>query len=225
MFSGKILLTKDNPGMDLGPVNNLRRWFTSMAIAQTLAKVQLAPDQTAVFESMVKTYEKPLFQFAFRLCGNHHEAQDLLQESLYRAYKSFPHFEVGTAFDRWLYQIIHNLFIDHYRKKKRRPNMTSIDEPLQNLESEKSIELPDWSTNPESEAIRNELGHQIEKGLAQLSPEYRSAVILCDIQGLSYEEIAQVLNCSIGTVRSRIHRGRKSLRSLLLPYLHAGEVQ
>jgi len=198
-----------------------------MAIAQTLinTKVQLAPDQTAVFESMVKTYEKSLFQFAFRLCGNHHEAQDLLQESLYRAYKSFGRFEAGTAFDRWLYQIIHNLFIDHYRKKKRRPIFTSIDEPLQHLESEKPIELPDWSTNPETEAVRNELGRQIQTGLAELSPEYRAAVILCDIQGLSYEEIAQVLNCSIGTVRSRIHRGRKTLRRLLLPYLNEREVQ
>lgn len=197
-----------------------------MAIAQSLIKAQqLAPDQTAIFESMVKTYEKSLFQFAFRLCGNHHEAQDLLQESLYRAYKSFSRFESGTAFDRWLYQIIHNLFIDHYRKKKRRPIFSSIDEPLQHLESEKSIDLPDWSTNPESEAVRGELGRQIQRGLAELSPEYRAAVILCDIQGLSYEEISQVLNCSIGTVRSRIHRGRKTLRRLLLPYLQEREVQ
>ncbi|MGD8400786.1 MAG: sigma-70 family RNA polymerase sigma factor [Bacillota bacterium] len=198
-----------------------------MAIAQTLTntQVQLAPDQTAVFELMVKTYEKSLFQFAFRLCGNHHEAQDLLQESLYRAYKSFGRFEAGTAFDRWLYQIIHNLFIDHYRKKKRRPLLTSIDEPLQHLESEKPLELPDWTTNPENEVVRKELGRQIQKGLAELSPEYRAAVILCDIQGLSYEEIAQVLNCSIGTVRSRIHRGRKALRRLLLPYLNEREVQ
>ncbi|HEY8463225.1 MAG TPA: sigma-70 family RNA polymerase sigma factor [Bacillota bacterium] len=196
-----------------------------MAIAQTLVKAQLAPDQTAVFESMVRTYEKPLFQFAYRLCGNHHEAQDLLQESLYRAYKSFSRFEAGTAFDRWLYQIIHNLFIDHYRKKKRRPILASIDEPMQHMESEKPIELPDWSTNPESEAVRGELGRQIQQSLNQLPPEYRTAVILCDIQGLSYEEISQVLNCSIGTVRSRIHRGRKTLRRLLLPYLNEREVQ
>jgi RNA polymerase sigma-70 factor (ECF subfamily) len=196
-----------------------------MAIANTISEVRLAPDQTAFFESMVKTYEKSLFQFAFRLCGNHHEAQDLLQESLYRAYKSFSRFEAGTAFDRWLYQIIHNLFIDHYRKKKRRPIFASIDEPINHFESEKPIELPDWSTNPESEAVRSELGRQIQHGLDELPPEYRTAVILCDIQGLSYEEISQVLNCSIGTVRSRIHRGRKSLRRLLLPYLQEREVE
>jgi len=196
-----------------------------MAIAPTIALTKLASDQSVDFETMVKTYEKPLYQFAFRLCGNHYEAQDLLQEGLYRAYKSFSRFEAGTAFDRWLYQIIHNLYIDHYRKNKRRPMVSSIDEPLSHLETEKPMEIPDWSRNPEKEAIRGELGRQIHNGLNQLSPEYRTAVILCDIQGLSYEEISQVLNCSIGTVRSRIHRGRKILRRLLLPYLQETEVE
>ncbi len=182
-------------------------------------------DRMAVFEDLVRTYEKPLFQFAFRLSGNHHEAQDLLQESLYRAYKSFAKFEEGTAFDRWLYQIIHNLYIDHYRKKKNRPVVASIDEPLPHLENEKTIEIPDWTANPEEEAMRGELGRQIQQGLRELPAEYRSAVILCDIQGLSYEEIAQILAISIGTVRSRIHRGRKILRRILLPYLRGMEVE
>lgn len=176
-------------------------------------------DRIAIFEGLVKTYEKPLYQFAFRLCGNHHEAQDLLQEGLYRAYKSFAKFETGTAFDRWLYQIIHNLYIDHYRKRKNRPLISSIDEPVPHLENEKPLEIPDWSANPETEAVRNELGRQIQRGLKELPTEYRSAVILCDIQGLSYEEIAQIMRCSIGTVRSRIHRGRKMMRRFLLPYL------
>lgn len=195
-----------------------------MAVAHSVASVpNYAADQVAFFESMVKTYERPLYQFAFRLCGNHHEAQDLLQEALYRAYKSLARFEIGTAFDRWLYQIIHNLYIDHYRKKKRRPSVASIDEPLPFLETEKTMDLPDWTTNPEKEAIRNELGSHIQQSLEQLSPEYRTAVILCDIQGLSYEEISLVLNCSIGTVRSRIHRGRKMLRRLLGVYLQGME--
>jgi RNA polymerase sigma-70 factor (ECF subfamily) len=195
-----------------------------VAVLQSVAQTTLASEQNLLFESMVKSYEKPLFQFAYRLCGNHHEAQDLLQEALYRAYKSFSRFEAGTAFDRWLYQIIHNLYIDHYRKQKRRAITTSIDEPVPHLETEKTMEIPDWNQNPEKEAMRSELGRQIQLGLKDLSPEYRTAVILCDIQGLSYEEIAQVLNCSIGTVRSRIHRGRKILRRLLSPYLQEMEV-
>ena len=195
----------------------------SAAISETIATIT-ASDRTAAFESLVKTYEKQLYQFAFRLCGNYYEAQDLLQESLYRAYKSFAKFETGTAFDRWLYQIIHNLYIDHYRKKKNRPVVSSIDEPAPYLDNDKPAEIPDWTTNPEDEAMRTELGEKIQAGLAELSTEYRAAVILCDIQGLSYEEIAQILHCSIGTVRSRIHRGRKLLRNILLPYLKGKEV-
>lgn len=194
-----------------------------MSIAQSLIRTKAISDQTALFESMVQTHEKALYQFAYRLCGNHHEAQDLLQEGLYRAYKSFAKFESGTAFDRWLYQIIHNLYIDHYRKKKRRPLVASLDEPVAHLETEKTMEIPDWTLNPEKEAMRTELGDRIQQSLEELSPEYRTAVILCDIQGLSYEEISQILNCSIGTVRSRIHRGRKTLRRLLLPYLQGME--
>jgi len=191
--------------------------------AEKVASNTTIQDRVAIFESLVQTYEKPLFQFAYRLCGNHHEAQDLLQEALYRAYKSFAKFEPGTAFDRWLYQIIHNLYIDHYRKKKHRPQITSIDEPMMHLENEKPLEIPDWTANPEHETVRFELGEQIQKGLEELPTEYRSAVILCDIQGLSYEEISQILRCSIGTVRSRIHRGRKMLRRILLPYLKGKE--
>ncbi|NLW47742.1 MAG: sigma-70 family RNA polymerase sigma factor [Firmicutes bacterium] len=197
--------------------------FTSSV--QTLSQIKSSTNRMELFESLVKTYEKPLYQFAYRLCGNHHEAQDLLQEGLYRAYKSFAKFEVGTAFDRWLYQIIHNLYIDHYRKRKNRPLVSSIDEPHPYLENERPVEIPDWSFNPEDEAVRGELGTQIQAGLKELPMEYRSAVILCDIQGLSYEEIAQILRVSIGTVRSRIHRGRKILRRILLPYLHGAEVE
>lgn len=192
--------------------------------AGAMAANSTVADQKALFESLVKTYEKPLFQFAYRLCGNHYEAQDLLQEALYRAYKSFARFEAGTAFDRWLYQIIHNLYIDHYRKKKNRPLVTSIDEPVPYLENEKPLDIADWSANPEDEAVRGELGGKIHDGLKELPTEYRAAVILCDIQGLSYEEISQILHCSIGTVRSRIHRGRMMLRRILLPYLQGKEV-
>ncbi len=193
-------------------------------ISEAISTVSAA-NQEAVFENLVRTYEKPLYQFAFRLSGNHHEAQDLLQEGLYRAYKSFAKFESGTAFDRWLYQIIHNLYIEHYRKNKTRPVLSSIDEPSPYLDNDKPMEIPDWTTNPEDEAIRLELGEKIQEGLTKLPTEYRSAVILCDIQGLSYEEIAQILHCSIGTVRSRIHRGRKLLRTILLPYIKGKEAE
>lgn len=186
---------------------------------------EITTEQIATFEEMVKTHERALYLFSIRLCGDQYEAQDLLQEALFRAYKSLNRFEPGTAFDRWLYQIIHNLYIDHYRKKKRRPFVASLDEPQPNLETEKPLEVPDWTDNPEREAMRSELDERIQSGLNELSPEYRTAVVLCDVQGLSYEEIANIVNCSIGTVRSRIHRGRKALRQILQPYLQETEGQ
>ena len=110
--------------------------MASTSSVQTFSQTQATANRMELFESLVKTYEKPLYQFAYRLCGNHHEAQDLLQEGLYRAYKSFARFEAGTAFDRWLYQIIHNLYIDHYRKKRNRPLVSSMS-PIRILKMKK----------------------------------------------------------------------------------------
>lgn len=179
-------------------------------------------DPVQEFESLVHEHERALYHFAYRLTADPHDAQDLLQEALLKAYKSFQRFEAGTSFDRWVYQIIYRLFIDTYRKKKRRPFVGSLDEPLPNMEQEKAADVPDASQIPEDLTLRSELGQIIDESLKKLPDEFRAAVILCDIQGFSYEEISQILKCSLGTVRSRIHRGRRLLRGLLSPYLHEG---
>lgn len=179
-------------------------------------------DPVQEFERLVHEHERALYHFAYRLTADPHDAQDLLQEALLKAYKSFQRFESGTAFDRWVYQIIYRLFIDSYRKKKRRPFVGSLDEPLPNMEQEKAPDVPDASQIPEDLTLRSELGQIIDHSLKKLPDEFRAAVILCDIQGFSYEEISQILKCSLGTVRSRIHRGRRLLRGLLGPYLHEG---
>lgn len=174
------------------------------------------------FESLVRDHERALYHFAYRLTGDTYDAQDLLQEALLKAYRNFQRFETGTAFDRWVYQIIYRLFIDGYRKKKRRPHTSSLDEPLPHLDQEKTPEVPDESYIPENLTLRTELGQVIQEALTKLPTDFRAAVILCDIQGFSYEEISQILQCSLGTVRSRIHRGRRLLRGLIAPYLHEG---
>lgn len=188
--------------------------LTMQSVAQT--------DPIFEFERLVHEHERALYHFAYRLTTDPHDAQDLLQEALLKAYKSFHRFETGTAFDRWVYQIIYRLFVDSYRKKKRRPYVSSLDEPLPNMEREKAPDVPDWSQQPENLTLRSELGHVINEALAKLPAEFKAAVILCDVQGFSYEEISQILKCSLGTVRSRIHRGRRLLRGLLTPYLHEG---
>jgi len=143
----------------------------------------------------------------------------LLQEAFLKAYRSFHRFELGTSFDRWVYQITYRLFVDNYRKKRRRPYTSSLDEPIPNLDQDKTPEVADESQLPEVLTLQSELGQIIQDALKKIPAEFRAAVVLCDVQGFSYEEISQILRCSLGTVRSRIHRGRKLLRGLLLPYL------
>ena len=177
-------------------------------------------ERWAEFEQLVRTHQRALYHFAFRLTGNEQEAEDLLQESLLRAFRSFSRFTPGTAFDRWVYRIIYHLFVDGYRHRRRAQiNLTSLDEPIQGEENEIFREIPDGRDDPEEAALTREFHEEVKRALSTLPPDFRTAVVLCDVQGLSYEEIAQIMNCSIGTVRSRIHRGRRQLRERLGPYL------
>jgi len=173
-----------------------------------------------VFESLVRAHERALYHFALRLTGSEQDAEDLLQESLLRAFRSFDHFAPGTAFDRWVYRIIYHLFVDGYRHRKRsQVHLTSLDEPIPTEDSDIKREVPDRRDGPEELALTREFHEEVRSALATLPADFRTAVVLCDVQGLAYEEIAQIMNCSIGTVRSRIHRGRRLLRDRLSPYL------
>lgn len=172
------------------------------------------------FENLVVAHQRALYHFALRLTGNDQDAEDLLQEALLRAYRSFDRFAPGTAFDRWVYRIIYHLFVDGYRHRKRQSvHLTSLDEPIAAEDSDIQREIPDGRPTPDELALRREFQRQVKTALTTLPAEFRTAVVLCDVQGLSYEEIAQIMNCSIGTVRSRIHRGRRQLRERLRPYL------
>lgn len=184
----------------------------------TLAKAPA--DRWADFESLVLTHQRALYHFALRLTGNDQDAEDLFQESLLRAFRSFDRFTPGTAFDRWVYRIIYHLFVDGYRHRRRTQfRVTSLDEPIATEDSDIQREIPDVRDLPEDLALTREFHGELKAALATLPAEFRTAVVLCDVQGLSYEEIAQIMSCSIGTVRSRIHRGRRQLRERLVPYL------
>lgn len=193
-----------------------------MAQADSLALTGTAPagNKWAGFESLVLAHQRALYHFALRLTGNEQDAEDLLQESLLKAFRSFDRFTPGTAFDRWVYRIIYHLFVDGYRHKRRNPfRLTYIDEPLQGEENDMQRDIPDTRADPEDAALTGEFRAELKTALARLPVDFRTAVILCDVQGLAYEEIAQIMNTSIGTVRSRIHRGRRLLRDRLAPYL------
>ncbi|NLE96451.1 MAG: RNA polymerase sigma factor SigE [Propionibacterium sp.] len=157
------------------------------------------------WQELVRDYSDQVYRLALRLTGNPHDAEDLTQDVFVRVFKSIHTFKPGTL-SGWLHRITTNLFLDQVRRKQR-------------IRMDALSTAPDhvWghSTAPEDLHADAHLDPDVADALAALSPEYRVAVVLCDIEGLSYEEIAQVLDVKLGTVRSRIARGRSQLRKAL----------
>jgi RNA polymerase sigma-70 factor (ECF subfamily) len=169
------------------------------------------------FDALVARCHRQAYNIAYRLTGNHADAEDLTQESFLRAYRFFDRYNREMPFENWLYRIMSRVFIDELRKRPRF-KAHSLDQPLKvgdGGDAEVMLEIPDPNSNPEQMFLTDELDEHLQRALNSLPEEFRIAVILADIEGLSYEEIAETMNCSLGTVRSRLHRGRKLLRAKL----------
>ncbi|HSE08308.1 MAG TPA: RNA polymerase sigma factor SigE [Nocardioidaceae bacterium] len=158
------------------------------------------------WEDVVEQHSARVYRLAYRLTGNPHDAEDLTQEVFVRVFRSLSSYTPGT-FEGWLHRITTNLFLDQARRKAK----IRFDA----LADDAELRMPGRMPSPDSEVADGMLDDDIEAALADLPPEFRAAVVLCDIEGLTYEEIADVLGAKLGTVRSRIHRGRKMLRSAL----------
>ncbi len=168
-----------------------------------------------VFEELVARYEHQMYRVAYRLTGNHDDAQDLIQDALFEALRNFHGFERGTRFDRWLYRIMTNRHIDRIRREGRLP-VLSLDQGQDSAEGrETGWDVAADGSDPADMVVEEVLDERIQQALNELPGEYRQAVVLADLEGLSYEEMAKVLRCPIGTVRSRLHRGRCLLRQKL----------
>lgn len=169
------------------------------------------------FDRLVQRYHKQAYNIAYRLTGNHADAEDLTQEAFVRAFRFFDNYRRDLPFENWLFRIISNLFVDDLRRRPK-ARIQSLDAPVGNdatSESSAFLEIPDTRENPERVVLHEELDEQIQKALASLPADFRKTVILADIEGMSYEEISEAMHCSLGTVRSRLHRGRKLLRTKL----------
>ncbi len=158
------------------------------------------------WDTIVRDHSARVFRLAYRLTGDRHEAEDLTQEVFVRVFRSLDTFRPGT-FEGWLHRITTNLFLDQARRRRRIRFEALPDNAGDRLPG--SIPAPDLSF---ADQIFDD---DIELALRELKPEFRVAVVLCDVEGLSYEEISEVLQLKIGTVRSRIHRGRSLLRTAL----------
>jgi RNA polymerase sigma-70 factor (ECF subfamily) len=177
------------------------------------------PDELELFEGLVRQHQEGIYRVAYRLTGNHDDAQDLVQEALVEAYQSFGRFERGTHFDRWVYRIMSNTNIDRIRQRPK-VKIDSLDAPVAVGEGDQvGREIADETADPEGRLMEGLLVEPLQRALDALPQEFRGVVVLSDMEGLSYEEISAVLRCPVGTVRSRLHRGRNLLRKMLGPHL------
>jgi RNA polymerase sigma factor (sigma-70 family) len=158
------------------------------------------------WEDIVRLHSARVYRLAYRLTGNPHDAEDLTQEVFVRVFRSLSSYTPGT-FEGWLHRITTNLFLDSARRKQRIH--------FEGLADEMAHRLPGSEPSPAQAFDDSHLDDDVQAALKALPPEYRAAVVLCDIEGFSYEEIAATLGVKLGTVRSRIHRGRAQLRSAL----------
>ena len=178
----------------------------------------LTEDDVDLFARLLATHQEKLYRVAFRMAGHHEDAQDLLQDALLEAYRSFKKFQRGTYFDKWLYRIMTNTFIDRQRHKKRVGRIDSLDTPSAGADDGEisAREIPDWTEEPSRRVLHDEFGEPVQKAMNQLKPDFRMVLILSDVEEFSYEEIAEMLNIPIGTVRSRLHRARDMMRQALM---------
>jgi RNA polymerase sigma-70 factor, ECF subfamily len=172
-------------------------------------------DQRAHFESHLRKTHRQAYSLAYRLTGNSAEAEDLVQESYVRAFRFFHKYDPALPFSSWLYRIMTNAHIDSVRRKGRLKTMS-----LEQGGSDGSTtwELPDTEACPDRVMLQEALDEPVQRALLSMTAEFRTAVLLADVEGMAYEEIAEVMKTSVGTVRSRIHRGRKQLRKHLLKH-------
>ena len=166
------------------------------------------------FETLVLEYEKNVYNIALRMTGNSEDAADMTQEAFIKAYNSLQSFRGDSKFSVWLYRIVSNVCLDFLRSKNRRPTVSLSVEDDDGEDAQ--LDVADESQSPELLLDRKLTRDSVRRGLASLPPDYRQILLLREIQGLSYDEIAQALSLEVGTVKSRIFRARKRLCTFLI---------
>ncbi|MEA5093977.1 ECF RNA polymerase sigma factor SigW [bioreactor metagenome] len=166
------------------------------------------------FEELIKDYKKVAYNIALRVLRNVEDAEDASQEALIKVYKSIQNFNMQSSFKSWMYRIVVNTCIDFKRKKNI--NAVSIDENIDlGGNKEFQIEIADDTNNPDILIEKNFNSKLISDAVGRLEDDFKTIIILRDIQGFSYSEISEMLNCNLGTVKSRLNRARKSLKEIL----------
>ncbi len=170
------------------------------------------------FEKLAMPLVDSLYNTAYRMTRNAEDAEDLVQETYLKGYKFFHRFEPGTNLKAWLFKILKNTFINSYRKNQKVPPQSDFADIEDAFESRVSDEAPQRVKSPEQELLKNVLDEEVKRALDELPDDYRMAVLLADLEGFSYKEIAEILDVPLGTVMSRLYRGRKLMEEAMLRY-------
>src|SRR6185312_2363273 len=178
------------------------------------------------FEELVNRYKQPVINFLYRTLGDPVEAEDLSQNVFLQVFKSADRYKVSAKFSTWLFTIARNLCLNEIRRRSRHP-AESLDAPHPEQEESRHDSGPQFEDkktfSPPESLLQGELAQNIDRALADLPENQRSAILLCRQEELSYEEIAEVLGCSVSATKSLIHRGRETLKERLKTYLRSGE--
>lgn len=176
-------------------------------------------------ECLVKKHQRSVSSLLYQLAPDWSDTSDLSQEVFIRVYRGIHSLRNPKTFRSWLNQIVINLFYDELRRRPRRLPTISIDAPIESDSGESDLvrEIPDPSLKPDEVSLASELDQTIKKAMAQLPEQFRTAIVLRELQGLSYEEIAESIGCELGTVKSRIARARGRLQEILSPYIDKRE--
>jgi len=182
--------------------------------------VSLTFEQESKFSVAMQRSYKKVFNLAYRLVGNRTDAEDLTQEAFFRAYRNFEKFQGDRPFENWIYRIVTRLYLDLKRTARRRGVVVSYDAPLNPNGTDSTIyfEKADAAPSPEQALLDSTVDERLIWSMKHLSKEQRELIVLADLQGASYKEIAEKLNAPVGTVRSRLHRAHKALKELFLQY-------
>lgn len=178
----------------------------------TMEEVQKQED----FQEEIIPHLDAMYNFALRLTSDPNDAEDLVQDTIVKAFRFFSSYEKGTNAKAWLFRILKNSYINNYRKKSKQPSQVDYDEVSSFYETIRADRTD--TSDLEDRMFRELIDDDISDALEELPEDFRTVVLLCDVEGFTYEEIANMLDVPIGTIRSRLHRGRNLLKAELLEY-------
>lgn len=191
-----------------------------MLTADTVLVLRCQEDDTDAFDEIVARYKDGIYNYIWRMISHREDAEDLTQEVFMRAFASIKMFRRESNLRTWLYRIASNLCVDRYRRRKLEKQwIAPLEVKREADEPSETIEMPDSRHDPQRNFARSELQSEVQKALLRLPDKLRSAIVLYDVEGLSYEEIALVVECPIGTVKSRIYHARLRLKGYLKSYV------